>query len=106
MRYTPGQVWPAPGVPATDVNPRPVSAVKLSHGLIGCASDDETRLFAVAFDPHQELFQGVARCLHADFRIGGLKPDETKRIRGKMYLLPNDPMKLLERYERDFRTGR
>lgn len=101
-RYTPGQVWCPANVPRTDVNPRPLSPLVPSHGLIGCFSADEKFLFATAFEPYQELFQGVIRCLHADFRLGGLQPGETRNIRGKIYLLPNDPEALLTRYRKDF----
>lgn len=101
-RYVPGQVWCPKNVPRTDVNPRPLSEIIPSNGLIGCFSGDENWLFAVAFEPYQELFQGVARCLHSDFRIGGLNPGESKRIFGKIYLIRNDPKELLRRYERDF----
>ena len=101
-RYTPGQVWCPTDVPRKDVNPRPLSSLIPSNGLIGCLSKDEELIFAVAFDPYQELFQGVARCLHSDFRIGGLKPSESKRIKGKIYILENKPKKLLARYKKDF----
>ena len=59
-------------------------------------------IFAVAFEPYQELFQGVICCLHSDFRIGGLKPGETKKVRGKIYVVPADERKLGERYRKDF----
>ncbi|MDH3582808.1 MAG: hypothetical protein OER86_01180 [Phycisphaerae bacterium] len=101
-RYTPGQVWAAPGVPREDVNPRPLNPHTPSHGLIGCFSADDRMLMAVAFEPYQELFQGVITCLHSDFRIGGLRPGQSRRIRGKLYLLPNDIPALLKRYARDF----
>jgi hypothetical protein len=101
-RYTPGQVWCPAGVPRTDVNPRPLSDIVPSNGVIGCFSGDEKMIFATAFEPYQELFQGVVVCLHADFRLGGLKPGETKQVRGKIYLLPNDVPALLKRYEKDF----
>lgn len=101
-RYTPGQVWCPHGVPRDDVNPRPLSAIVPSHGLIGCFSDDEEMLFATAFEPYQELFQGVICCLHADFRIGGLAPGQTKNIRGKIYIMDNDVGALLRRYRKDF----
>jgi hypothetical protein len=101
-RYTPGQVWPAPGVPRADVNPRPLSSVKTDNGLIGAFSKDEKLIFATAWEPYQELFQGVARCLHSDLRLGGLKPGETKRIRGRIYLVTNDVPALLARYAEDF----
>jgi len=72
-RYIPDQIWCPKNVPRTDVNPRPLSPLVPDNGLIGYFSADEKQLFAVAFEPFQELFQCVARCLHSDFRIGGLK---------------------------------
>ncbi len=101
-RYIPGQVWAGKGVDRNDVNPRPLSNLVLSNGLIGCYSADETMIMATAFEPYQELFQGVAHCVHSDFRIGGLKPGETKPIRGKIYFFKNDIPSLLKRYEKDF----
>ena len=101
-RYVPGQVWCPQHVPRTDVNPRPLSPLVPSNGLIGCFSADDKLLFATAWEPYQELFQGVARCLHSDFRLGGLQPGASLTIRGKIYLLPNEPGILLERYARDF----
>ncbi|MFN0127931.1 MAG: hypothetical protein ACKV19_14725 [Verrucomicrobiales bacterium] len=101
-RYTPGQVWVPKGVPRTDVNPRPLSPLVPSHGLIGAFSADESMIFATAWEPYQELFQGVARCLHADFRLGGLEPGATRRLRGKIYLMPADIPALLARYANDF----
>ena len=101
-RYTPGQVWGAPGVNPADLNPRPHSTLVPSNGLIGAYSADEAWVFATAWHPYQELFQGVARCLHSDFRIGGLQPGEGKSIRGAIYLMPNQPDFMLARYRRDF----
>ena len=101
-RYTPGQVWCPRGVPRTDVNPRPLSPLVPTNGLVGCFSADEKMIYASAWEPYQELFQGVVRCLHSDFRIGGLAPGETKKIRGKMYLVPADSDALLARYAKDF----
>lgn len=101
-RYTPGQVWAGPDVPRTDVNPRPLNPRTPDNGLIGCFSAEETMLFATAWEPYQELFQGVARCLHADFRLGGIEAGETLTIRGKIYLLSNDVDELLRRHRRDF----
>ncbi|WP_417381466.1 hypothetical protein [Gimesia sp.] len=101
-RYVPGQVWCPVNVPRSDVNPRPLSSEVPSNGLIGCYSGDGQWIFATAFEPYQELFQGVIRCLHADFRLGGLKPGETKTIRGKIYIVPADMDALVKRYERDF----
>jgi hypothetical protein len=101
-RYTPGQVWCPSHVDRRDVNPRPISPLVPSNGLIGCFSRDESMLFATAFEPYQELFQGVIVCLHADFRLGGLGPGETRKIRGKIYIVPNDVPALIERYARDF----
>ena len=59
-------------------------------------------ILAVAWEPYQEIFQGVISCIHSDFRIGGLAPGETKKIRGKMYIVPADVPALTKRYERDF----
>lgn len=101
-RYTPGQTWCPRHVPRTDVNPRPLSPLVPSNGLIGCFSGDEKLLWATAWEPYQELFQGVIRCLHADFRLGGLQPGETKKIRGKIYIVPNNMPALLRRYVKDF----
>jgi hypothetical protein len=101
-RYTPGQVWCPKYVPRTDVNPRPLSKLQPDNGLIGGFSQDERLIFATAWQPYQELFQGVVRCVHADFRLGGIDPGGTLKIRGKIYLVTSDVPALLKRYERDF----
>ena len=101
-RYVPGQTWRPAHVPATDVNPRPLSPLVPDNGLIGAFSADGKWIFATAWEPYQELFQGVARCLHSDFRLGGLAPGGRREIRGKIYLVPNDVPALLKRYARDF----
>ena len=97
--YKGGQVYVPAGIDRADVNPRPLSDVVPSNGLIGCFSKDGTMLLATAWEPSQELFQGVIVCLHSDFRLGGLKPNETKRARGVIYILPNDVPSLLARYQ-------
>jgi hypothetical protein len=101
-RYTPGQVWCPRSVGRRDVNPRPLSPIVPSNGLIGCFSADKRLIMATAWEPYQELFQGVIVCLHSDFRIGGLEPGEIKEIRGKIYLVPADVPALVKRYEADF----
>jgi hypothetical protein len=101
-RYTPGQVWCPRNVPRDDVNPRPLSKLVPSNGLIGCYSADEKMILATAWEPYQELFQGIIRCIHSDFRIGGLAAGEKKQIRGKLYLVLADMPALLKRYEKDF----
>jgi len=101
-RYVPGQTWCPLEVPRTDVNPRPLSPLVPDNGLIGAFNADETMIFATAWEPYQELFQGVARCLHSDFRLGGLNPGERKEIRGKIYITTGTPAALLQRYQRDF----
>ena len=95
-------MWCPAHVPRTDVNPRPLSPLVPDNGLIGCTSGDGKLMWASAWEPYQELFQGVARCLHSDFRLGVLQPGETKHIRGKIYILPNDAPALVRRYQRDF----
>lgn len=101
-RYRGGQVYVPHNVPLTDVNPRPISLDKPVNGLIGCFSADNQRILATAWDSTQELFQGVIVCIHNDPRIGGLRPGETKELRGKLYVVANDPEALLARYRRDF----
>jgi hypothetical protein len=101
-RYTPGQVWCPAHVDRADVNPRPLSELVPSSGLVGCFSSDEKQILATAWEPYQELFQGVITCLHSDFRIGGLAPGQTKTIRGKLYLTGSDVPALVKRYEADF----
>ncbi|HLJ93291.1 MAG TPA: hypothetical protein VKU02_08885 [Gemmataceae bacterium] len=101
-RYTPGQVYCPATIDRNDVNPRPLSSLVPSNGLIGCFSGDGKLLLATAWEPYQELFQGVGVCIHSDFRIGGLRPGETKKIRGKLYLVPADTEALLRRYQHDF----
>jgi hypothetical protein len=101
-RYVPGQVYAAPGVDRNDVNPRPLSSIVPTSGLCGCFSGDEKQTMAVAWEPYQEIFQGVISCIHSDFRIGGLAPGETKRIHGKIYIVPADVPALVQRYRRDF----
>ncbi|MEQ8786191.1 MAG: hypothetical protein RIC55_07820 [Pirellulaceae bacterium] len=101
-RYIPGQVYCPRHVDRDDVNPRPLSELVPSGGLTGCYSADEKSMMAVAWEPYQEIFLGVITCIHSDFRIGGLAPGETKRIRGKMYFVDADQAALLDRYYRDF----
>jgi len=100
--YRGGQVYVPEGIPMEDVNPRPISTIKPANNLIGAFSADDKKLFATACDQTQELFQGVAVCLHNDPRIGGLKPKETRKLRAKVYILNNDPEALLKRYKADF----
>jgi hypothetical protein len=59
-------------------------------------------ILAMAWEPYQEIFQGVITCLHCDFRLGGLQPGETKQVRGKLYVVPADAGALFQRYARDF----
>lgn len=100
--YRGGQVYVPDGIDREDVNPRPLSPDVPSNGLIGCVSADGTRLLAAAWEPYQELFQGVFVCIHSDFRLGGLRPGEVKRARGKIYILENDAEGMLRRYREDF----
>jgi hypothetical protein len=101
-RYVPGQVYVPKDVPLADVNPRPISPERPVNNLIGCYSADGKTVLATAFDHTQELFQGVGVCIHADFRLGGLKPGETKKLLGKIYWTAADLDKLKARYEKDF----
>jgi len=100
--YKGGQVYVPPGINLKDVNPRPISFDKPANGLIGCFSDDNKYIMATAWDDYQELFQGIFVCIHCDPRIGGLKAGEVKKLKGKLYIVENDPEKLLRRYRQDF----
>ncbi len=100
--YLGGQVFLPPGIRAEDANPRPLARNRVTNGLIGCFSADNRWLLATASDRTFELFEGVYVCLHSDPLIDGLKPGETKRLRQKLYLLPNDPAALVRRYRADF----
>jgi len=101
-RYVPGQVYCPKHVDRNDVNPRPLSELVPSSSLTGCFSGDDKLILATAWDPYQEVFQGVIACMHTDFRVGGLAAGETKKIRGKIYIVPADADALLARFERDF----
>lgn len=101
-RYVPGQVYRPKHVDRNDVNPRPLSDLVPSNGLCGCFSADESMIMATAWEPYQEIFQGVITCMHSDFRLGGLKAGEKKQIRGKLYIVPADVPQLLVRYAKDF----
>ncbi|NUM55009.1 MAG: hypothetical protein HUU46_15285 [Candidatus Hydrogenedentes bacterium] len=100
--YKGGQVYVPRGINRDDVNPRPLSPDVPVNNLIGCVSADGNWLLATAWDQTQELFQGIITCIHADFRISGLGPREVKRIRGVLYVVPNDLDALVKRYETDF----
>lgn len=100
--YKGGQVYIPSGIRPSDCNPRPHSLEIPSNSLIGCVSADNRWLFATAWEPTQELFQGVFVCLHSDFRVGGLAPGESRKIHGKMYIMENDVDLLLARYRQDF----
>lgn len=101
-RYTPGQVYVPRGIDLNDVNPRPVSKTRPVNGLVGCFSADEKLILAMAWDHTHELFQGVIVCIHNDVHIGGVRRGESKRRRGKIYVVDNDVGALLKRYRRDF----
>lgn len=101
-RYTPGQVWRALTIPPEDVNPRPLSPLIPSRGVMGCLSADGAWLAATAWEPYHELFLGIYHCIHADFHIGGLLPGETKRAAGRLYLMEADFPALLTRCFADF----
>jgi hypothetical protein len=100
--YKGGQTYIPAGINLKDVNPRPISLDRPANGLIGCFSDDNKYIMATAWDKYQELFQGIFVCIHSDPRIGGLKAGEVKKLRGKIYIVKNDPEKLLQRYQQDF----
>lgn len=100
--YKAGQVYVPRNINRADANPRPLAGDTPTNGLIGCYSADDKYILATAFDQTHELFEGVYVCLHSDPHIGGLAPNETKKIHGKIYLIPNNIEALLTRYNHDF----
>ena len=57
---------------------------------------------ATAWDSTRNYSRGIFVCIHSDPRIGGLKAGEVKKLMGKLYIVENDPEKLIQRYRRDF----
>ena len=53
-----------------------------------------------AFEPFQEVVPGVAHCVHGDFRIGGLKPGESKSFRRAFQDIGCKVLGLLKRQEK------
>jgi hypothetical protein len=100
--YYPGQVYAPVEKNRDNLNPRPISTAIPSNGLIGAYSTDKRMMVATAWQPYQELFQGIVTCIHSDFRIGGLEPGETKTIRGKIYIMESNIEELLQQYNDDF----
>jgi hypothetical protein len=100
--YPGGQVFLPDWIEERDANPRPVALDRITNGIIGAVTADGSSLLAIASDRTFELFEGVYVCLHSDPWIGGLQPGESRRIRQKIYLLPNDTQQLLRRYAEDF----
>ncbi len=100
--YHGGQVYVPKGINHEDVNPRPISPVTPANGLIGWFSANNQYVLATAWDHTQHLFQGVIVCIHSDPHVGGLKAHETRKLRGEIYFMKNDPAKLLKRYQQDF----
>ena len=104
--YRGGQVYIPKGINLADVNPRPICQDQPVNGLIGCFSADGKQLLATASTSTHELFEGVFVCLHSDPHVGALAPGETKQIRARIYLVPNDPEELLRLYRKDFPVER
>jgi len=97
-----GQVYVPAGINPEDVNPRPISPDVPTKRLIGCFSEDGKYLVATAWEPTQNLFQGIFVCIHNDFGIHGLTGHEIKHVRGKLYFMENDLDRLLRHYREDF----
>jgi hypothetical protein len=100
--YLGGQVYLPKSTKPEEANPRPISENRVTNGLIGCISADGSQILATASSTTHELFEGIYVCLHSDPFVGGLAPGETKTITSRLYLLPNDPRRLLKRYLHDF----
>jgi len=90
------------GISINDVNPRPLSAFKPVNGLIGAVSADQQKLVAMAWSDAQELFQGVNVCVRNEPRLGRVKLDERKHLKGKIYVMTSSPAALLKQYQNVF----
>jgi hypothetical protein len=97
----PGQVCGVPEAVSRDDESAAPESDRPSNGLIGCVSARRKELLATAWEPYQSCSRVIV-CLHSDFRIGGLKPGQSKTIRGKIYLMPADFVELRQRYRKDF----
>lgn len=82
-------------------SPIPIGAVVPSSNLIGCVSTDGSRVFATAWDPCQNLVSGLFSCIHSSPYIGGLDAQESKSLRGKVYI-SSDVEEVFSRYQNDF----
>jgi len=76
------------------------------YGLIARASEDGKYLTAISWDtePAYLITNASIPCLHAG-PTGGvtLRPGEEHVWKGRMYLMPNDPDKLLDDYRADYK---
>ena len=57
-RYIPGQVWCPTDVPRTDVNPRPLSPLVPSNGLIGCPAAMRNKSSPLPLSPIRNCSKG------------------------------------------------
>jgi hypothetical protein len=62
-----------------------------ADGLTGCFSADGTMTLATAWEPYQELSQGVMACSHPDSRHDVPGPGATKAVRGELHPVAADP---------------
>ncbi len=79
----------------------PVNEANFSKGVMIRESTDGVYVVAVAWEDAISV-QGHNPycCMHLSIRVGGLKPGESKTVRGKMYLFKGkkeDSMKLLDK---------
>lgn len=81
----------------------PESKRDAAGGLIVRESNDRRWVTGIAWERFLSA-QGHNpwECMHLSVRVGPLARGETRRVRGRIYLLPGDKEDLLERYRRDF----
>lgn len=81
----------------------PPSEVDATAGLLVRESEDGGWVTGVAWEDFLSM-QGHNpwSCLHACVRIGALRPGETRKIRGRLYLFPGRKEDCLRRFEAEF----
>ena len=83
---------------------RPVSTDRPTYPIMGVISQDERFLSAFAWPDAEYLGQLFISCLHPNSRLAEscLSEPEGCVTRGKIYLMENNPQRLLKLFERDF----
>lgn len=85
----------------------PTSEVNATSGVLLRESADRTWVTGIGWEDSLSV-QGHNpwSCLHASIRVGGLKAGESKTVRGRLFLFPGSRRDGLERFRKEFPTGK